>query len=87
VAVPTGCREAVERLWDYLDGRLDVGTHEAMEAHLAFCRRCCGELEFARELHRLLRSRSAVEVPDEARARLERVIDGLADANGSGAFP
>ena len=44
------CGAAVERLWDFLDHELDDDDHRAIEAHLAFCRRCCGELEFAKHL-------------------------------------
>jgi mycothiol system anti-sigma-R factor len=74
-----GCTEAVERLWEFLDHELDDHDRQAVEAHLAFCRRCCGELEFARHLRRLLATKSAGEPPDAVRVRLERFIDELAD--------
>jgi SAM-dependent methyltransferase len=44
------CAEATKRLWEYLDATIDATTKEALEEHLARCLRCCGELEFAREL-------------------------------------
>src|SRR5436190_1286145 len=48
------CAEAVRQLWEYLDGVVEVTDREAIEEHLSFCRRCCGELDFAEELRRFL---------------------------------
>jgi mycothiol system anti-sigma-R factor len=72
------CRAAVERLWAFLDNELDEHDHEAVEAHLAFCRRCCGELEFAKHLRRLLATKGTGELPEGVRARLEQFIENLA---------
>lgn len=71
------CREAVDRLWGYLDGELHDADHAAMEAHLAFCLRCCGELAFAREIRGVLTTRSVVGIPPDARSRLEAFVDEL----------
>lgn len=79
-----GCAQAVRRLWEYLDGGLDAEDHRAVEEHLAFCMRCCGELEFARELRGLLRA-TGEDLPSEVRDRMERFIDGLGDTPGRGA--
>lgn len=78
------CAQAVERLWELLDNGLDHTERQAVDAHLAWCRRCCGELAFARELQRLLRSRTGGEIPGEVRDRLGRLIDGL---DGLGGLP
>lgn len=75
--VKIGCAEAVRRLWDFLEDGLDATGHQEVEAHLAWCRRCCGELEFTRELKRLLRARTTAELPRELQERLDRVIDGF----------
>lgn len=74
---PMGCRDAVRRLWEYLDQRLEDHDERALEDHLAFCLRCCGELAFARELRALLRDRSRAAIPGDVRERLESVIDDL----------
>lgn len=71
------CREAVERLWAYLDDELDEADHRAVEEHLRFCLRCCGEVEFAREVRQVLAARTRPELPRDVRDRLERFIDGL----------
>jgi anti-sigma factor (TIGR02949 family) len=71
------CAEAVRQLWEYLDNTLDPEDQEKVDSHLAFCRRCCGELEFAEELQHFLSSKKGAEVPLDVRARLEGFIDSL----------
>ena len=78
------CAAAVEQLWAYLDRELAAPDHDAVEAHLAFCRRCCGELEFAKHLRRLLTTQGAGELDQGVRARLDGFIDELTDATGGG---
>jgi mycothiol system anti-sigma-R factor len=69
------CSEAVEQLWEYLDGSIDEARREAIEEHLSVCRRCCGEVEFAQELGRFLASQAAEEIPDDVRLRLAAALD------------
>ena len=76
---PFGCRDAVARLWDLLDDQVDPVTRGSLEAHLAWCRRCCGELAFARELRAMVEQRSAAEPPPAVLERLEALIDDLPD--------
>jgi anti-sigma factor (TIGR02949 family) len=71
------CAEAVRQLWDYLDHAVSAEDHERVEQHLSFCRRCCGELEFAKELRGFLASQAAGELPPHVKARLERFMTGL----------
>lgn len=71
------CAEAVKQLWEYLDGTVEEAQREAIEEHLSFCRRCCGELEFAEELRRFLGGSGAEEIPDEVRARLLATLEEL----------
>lgn len=72
-----GCRDAVERLWAYLDDELDEAGRRAVDEHLAYCLRCCGEVAFARELRETLATRSTPDLPDDVRARLEGLIGHL----------
>jgi mycothiol system anti-sigma-R factor len=74
---PITCSEAVRKLWDYLDEAISPEDQGKVEAHLSFCRRCCGELEFAKELRGFLASRAAEEIPPEVRARFERFVADL----------
>jgi len=71
------CSEAVRKLWDYLDDVVSPEDQERVEKHLSFCRTCCGELEFAKELRAFLASGSAEELPVDVRARLERFVGEL----------
>lgn len=71
------CAEAVERLWEYLDGRVEIGDREAIEHHLAFCRRCCGEVEFVQELRSVLARAGDEEIPADVRARLNATLKEL----------
>lgn len=71
------CTEAVRQLWEYLDGVVAGADRERIEEHLAFCRWCCGEVEFAHELRRFLLDHAHDEVPDEVLRRLESTLDEL----------
>ena len=71
------CSQAVRELWDYLDQRLSPEEQADVEKHLAFCRRCCGEMEFAEELQRFLASQGSDEIPPNVKAHLERLVDDL----------
>ena len=74
-AIP--CSEAVRQLWDYLDHAIAPEDQERVERHLSFCRRCCGELEFAKEIRGFLASDSSEEVPSQVKERLERFVEEL----------
>lgn len=71
------CAEAVKQLWDYLDGMVDESQRKLVEEHLGYCRRCCGELEFAEELRGFLAAHAEDDLPSEVRARLTATLDGL----------
>ena len=71
------CAEAVAQLWEYLDGALPDQNRAAIEEHLSFCRRCCGEVEFAEELRSFLARNAAEEVPPDVHERLTDVLDQL----------
>jgi anti-sigma factor (TIGR02949 family) len=71
------CSQAVRQLWEYLDDAISPDDHEKVDKHLAFCRRCCGELEFAKELRQFLASQGAEEISPDVKARLERFVADL----------
>jgi mycothiol system anti-sigma-R factor len=74
-AIP--CAEAVRQLWDYLDRSIAPEDKERVEHHLSFCRRCCGELEFAKEIRTFLASGASGEIPADVKDRLERFVEEL----------
>lgn len=67
---PIDCETAVQRLWDYLDGRLPPVAHDEVEAHLAVCAACPPHFAFARAMQRALASSAAPPAADDAEARL-----------------
>lgn len=71
------CSEATKQLWEYLDATVDAATREAIEEHLNLCRRCCGELEFARELRRFLADASRDDIPPDVLRRLNQTLEEL----------
>jgi mycothiol system anti-sigma-R factor len=71
------CSEAVRQLWEYLDGTVEENQRAAIEEHLAFCRRCCGEVEFAEELRGFLSRATHDEVPHDVIARLNATLEEL----------
>jgi anti-sigma factor (TIGR02949 family) len=71
------CAQAVKQLWAYLDSALSPEDRERVDEHLAFCRACCGEVEFAEELQRFLRSQQRDEIPPQVRSRLESMLADL----------
>jgi mycothiol system anti-sigma-R factor len=73
------CREAVRQLWEYLDGNVDATDRARIEEHLGFCRRCCGEVEFAHELRRFLVDHGSHDLPAAVHARLQATLASLED--------
>lgn len=72
------CAEAVKQLWDYLDGQVEESQRGLVEEHLSFCRRCCGEVEFAEELRAFLAGHGGEEeLPADVRARLLTTLEEL----------
>jgi mycothiol system anti-sigma-R factor len=74
------CREAVHRMWAYLDRSLELRPTEELESHLEACVRCCGELEFSRELRGLVAASSGPALPGDVRDRIEQLLGTGADS-------
>jgi anti-sigma factor (TIGR02949 family) len=71
------CREAVRRMWTYLDRSLETEPTDELEAHLATCQRCCGELEFSRHLRqKVAAGETPALLPVDVRQRFEELIGG-----------
>ena len=72
-----GCAEAIRQLWEYLDATVGAADRDLVEEHLARCRRCCGELEFAVELRRMLANSGREDLPDDVLHRLNQTLEDL----------
>lgn len=68
------CSTAVSRLWDYIERELAPDDHGQIEEHLAFCRKCCGEVEFTEHLREFLKDAARPHLPPDSEERLTRFI-------------
>jgi mycothiol system anti-sigma-R factor len=81
------CREAVRRMWSYLDHSLAEKPLFQFEEHLETCVKCCGELEFSRHLRELVAaSEGTTEMSPEVRTRIDRILT-LEGADGREGTP
>jgi hypothetical protein len=78
------CREAVTRMWAYLSEGLEAHDAKALEDHLGVCQRCCGELEFSRQLQERVAEAGFRPIPPALRGRIE---DLMADPDATAADP
>lgn len=78
------CREAVRRMWTYLDQALDPTPTNELEDHLDTCQRCCGELEFSRHVRQMVAADDgSPSLPPDVRQRIEGLIRGPVSGSGS----
>jgi anti-sigma factor (TIGR02949 family) len=70
------CREALDRLYEYLDGELTPERSEAMRAHLTCCAHCFAISDFEAAYRRFLAARARARgAPSELKRRvLERLL-------------
>lgn len=68
------CREAVSRMWAYLSQGLGQRKVDELEQHLGVCQRCCGELEFSRELRERVSQGGAAHMPPSVRDRINEFL-------------
>ena len=68
------CRETVDLLLDYLEGRLSPEDHEALDAHFVNCPPCLAFVKAYRETPRILRESTRSAIPDEVSRRLEQFL-------------
>lgn len=73
------CRDAVERLWAYLDRDIDRAREEELEQHLGLCRHCCGALEFAKQVRTRLADSALTPLEPTARERLQKFVKRLGE--------
>ena len=69
------CREAVARMWAYLSEGLETTDVDELETHLGVCERCCGELEFSRQLRQRVAEAEVAQMPPPVRERIVELIE------------
>jgi mycothiol system anti-sigma-R factor len=69
------CREAVDRLYEYLDSELDNVSTAQIKKHLELCRLCCDHFEFEKTLKDLVhKCCQSAKAPDVLK---NKIIDSL----------
>jgi len=61
-------------MWAYLSQGLESHDVEGLEEHLGACQRCCGELEFSRELRERVSHAGAAQMPRTVRDRVNELL-------------
>lgn len=73
---PIGCAEALERLYEYLDGELTADSAEEVRRHVEVCDACYPEVklttEFRDALHRAAQGQPVC--PDSLRRKVGRLL-------------
>jgi mycothiol system anti-sigma-R factor len=75
----TECREALNRLYNFLDGELTPERRQQIQTHLDQCSPCLEAFDFEAELKVVIARRCRDQVPESLRIR---VALALADASG-----
>lgn len=69
------CREAAERVYEYLDGELDPERAEEVHEHIRVCQRCWPYFDFERLFLRHIRDKGRRPEPSrELKERLRRIL-------------
>ena len=74
---PISCREALERLYEYLDGELNADNADDVRRHIERCAACYPEVKFTTEFRDALRraARGQPVCPDPLRERVRSILD------------
>ena len=70
------CKDAIDKLSDYLDSELTPSHLGEFEAHLFTCAACRGYLGTYRKTKELAAKVNRVEVPEHLRTRLLQLLAG-----------
>jgi RNA polymerase sigma-70 factor (ECF subfamily) len=71
------CRALLARLSEYIDGELEAGVCDEIDAHMGGCDPCQRFVEALRRTVRLVESEPAAPLPAEAREEIRRALDSL----------
>jgi len=69
------CREALHRIYHFLDGELTAVRRHEIEEHLDGCSPCLKMFGFEAELRRVVHDKCRDAVPDSLRKRIADTID------------
>jgi mycothiol system anti-sigma-R factor len=70
-----GCKEALHRIYHFLDGEITLERRQQIESHLNGCSPCLQMFGFEAELRKIVACRCQETVPDGLRARIASAIE------------
>ncbi len=68
------CEEALERMFEYIDGALAGKTHSEFEKHIETCRGCLGKVDFQLKLKKRLAGVRSTPVSKKLTGRLSNIL-------------
>ena len=82
---PIGCREALERLYEYLDGELTAESTEEVRQHIEVCQECYPEVKFTTEFRDALHRAALGQplCPDPLRERIAAMLGAEREGDGA----
>lgn len=79
---PMMCRDTVDGMMDYVDGRLNVDMRAALEAHLRVCLRCVEFLRAYRATPLIVRRATEGHLSAERALRVQQRLQAALRATG-----
>ncbi len=79
-----GCQEALDHLYEVLDGEYDEQRGMAVKAHLAECGHCRQQYELEAEVRSVVARACCEHAPDELRRRIITRITQISVTTASG---
>ena len=68
------CQDVIDLLVEYTDGALPDDVRTRLDEHFAGCASCAEFLRAYRAVPKLFREHTDVDMPDETRAELQRIL-------------
>jgi anti-sigma factor (TIGR02949 family) len=74
---PISCQEALERLYEYLDGELTPESADEVQRHIEVCDACYPEVRFTTEFRDAIRraAHGQPTVPDRLRRKVGELLE------------
>lgn len=79
------CEDAVEKLYEFLDGELDAASMQRVEEHLHHCSPCLEAFDFHAQLRHVVQRKCSEQMPSEVRVRLFALLAEGGSGTGPGA--
>ena len=73
--VGISCKEAMSKLYQYLDSQLDDISDKEIEKHVHDCRECFSRVDFEKSLRSKVLQSASIETPLDVQHRLKSLIE------------